>query len=278
MTPRFRAATLAEVAFVLDWAREEGWNPGIDDAPAFYASDPSGFFVAETDGIPAAAISVVNHGPDFSFLGLYICRPRYRGSGIGYALWSHALAHAGKRTVGLDGVPDQQANYRKSGFVLTGQTFRFSGTPKGAKTDGIRPVRDADRSVLTALEARANGYVKPAFMAAWLSGSATRKTLVLDRGEGPAGFATLRHCAAGTKIGPLVAKSFKDAETLFLAAAHEAGPGQVILDVPDDTADLMSLCEGLGMSVTFNTARMYRGPAPAPDRSLVRSIATLELG
>ena len=63
-----RTATLPEVVQMLDWAAEEGWNPGIDDAAAFYAADPEGFFVAEVDGQPVAAISVVNHSDAHAFL------------------------------------------------------------------------------------------------------------------------------------------------------------------------------------------------------------------
>lgn len=130
--PLLRTASAAEVALMLDWAAAEGWNPGLEDAEAFHASDPEGFFVAEVAGRTVAAISVVNHGPDFAFLGLYLCQPAFRGKGIGYALWRHALDHAGTRTVGLDGVPAQEANYARSGFVLTGRTLRFKGRVSGA--------------------------------------------------------------------------------------------------------------------------------------------------
>ncbi len=86
-----RTATLADVNLMLDWAADEGWNPGLDDAAAFHASDPEGFFVAERAGAPVAAISVVNHDDRNAFLGLYLCRPEWRGQGIGLALWNHAL-------------------------------------------------------------------------------------------------------------------------------------------------------------------------------------------
>ncbi|NIP17093.1 MAG: N-acetyltransferase, partial [Xanthomonadales bacterium] len=46
-----------ELDTVLDWAAAEGWNPGLEDADAFYRADPDGFFIAEVDGAPAAAIS-----------------------------------------------------------------------------------------------------------------------------------------------------------------------------------------------------------------------------
>lgn len=39
------------------------------------------------------------------------------------------MAHLGDRTVGLDRVPDQQHNYRKSGYVLADETVRHSGVP-----------------------------------------------------------------------------------------------------------------------------------------------------
>lgn len=57
----YRNASLAEVALMLDWDAAEGWNPGLDDAAAFHAADPDGFFLALEDDVPVASISVVNH-------------------------------------------------------------------------------------------------------------------------------------------------------------------------------------------------------------------------
>ena len=37
-----RLATRDEVAPILDWAADEGWNPGLDDAAACHAADPAG--------------------------------------------------------------------------------------------------------------------------------------------------------------------------------------------------------------------------------------------
>ena len=264
----------------LDWAlalaREEGWNPGLDDAPAFLAADPDGFFVADVGGTPAAVISVVNHDPNTAFLGLYICRPDLRGQGIGFALWTHALAHAGRRTVGLDGVADQEANYAKSGFVLTGRTHRYEGNVPGQVSSGIRSAASDDASALALLEAKASGFAKDQFMSLWTHDTPTRKTMVLDDGSGPTGFATIRACHSGHKIGPLVAQSGEDAIRLLHAAAGQA-TGPVIIDIPDDNASLADHCTTLGMTVGFSTARMYRGTPPTPGTPH-RTVATLELG
>lgn len=109
-------ATLDDWSVISGWAAEEGWNPGLADARSFFAQDPDGFFIGRVDGEPVSAISVVNYGDDYAFLGFYLVRPDLRGRGYGIATWKAALTHAGGRTVGLDGVPAQQDNYRKSGF------------------------------------------------------------------------------------------------------------------------------------------------------------------
>ena len=158
----FRHASFAELAMVLKWAAVEGWNPGTDDAAVFFGTDPKGFFVAEdTSGEVLAAISVVNHSDDFAFLGLYIVRPEHRGKGIGFALWQHALEHAGDRTVGLDGVEAQQQNYKKSGFAHAGGTTRFTGLIEGTADADIRLASPGDVSWMVEAEAAASGVVKP---------------------------------------------------------------------------------------------------------------------
>ena len=272
-----RTMTPDDLDWALTLAAAEGWNPGHDDAPAFLAADPGGFFVTDVDGARAAVILVVNHDPVTAFLGLYICQPTFRGRGIGYALWSHALAHAGGRTIGLDGVPDQEGNYAKSGFELAGRTSRFEGIIVGQMSEDIREATPDDTLGLAAMEAHAAGFAKNAFMARWVMPTATRKTLVLDRGVGAEGMVTVRACGVGHKIGPLVARSAGDAVTLLHAAASHAPGGQVIVDIPDDNTDLARHCERLGMTVGFSTARMYRGPAPHPGTPH-RTVATLELG
>src|SRR5438477_7537587 len=117
-----------EVALATDWAAAEGWNPGLSDAPCFATVDAEGFLIGELDREPAATISIVNYDDRFSFLGFYIVRPDLRGRGHGMTIWQAAVAHAGRRTIGLDGVIAQQENYRKSGFVLAHRNIRFGGT------------------------------------------------------------------------------------------------------------------------------------------------------
>ena len=47
-----RAMTPDEVELAAEWARREGWNPGLHDAPLFRAADPGGFLIGLLDGEP----------------------------------------------------------------------------------------------------------------------------------------------------------------------------------------------------------------------------------
>jgi GNAT superfamily N-acetyltransferase len=261
-----------DLELVLGWAADEGWNPGLDDAAAFLAADPGGFFVAERDGRPAAAISVVNHDPQVAFLGLYLCHPDWRGQGIGYALWTHARA----RTIGLDGVAAQQANYAKSGFQPHGATLRLQGQLHPAAPT-LREARHSDVVALVALDRVANGYDRAAFLTAWVAPTPSRKTVVTDAAQGISGWATVRLCRDGCKIGPVVAPDANAAMTLIQAAAALMGERQVTVDIPQSNTALLGRLLSLEFAETFRTARMYRGVAPSAASTL-QAIGTMELG
>src|ERR1700752_4656501 len=117
-----------EIALAADWAAAEGWNPGLSDAACFATVDRDGFLIGELDGAPAATVSCVNYDDRFAFLGFYIVRKDLRGHGYGLRIWNAAIAHAGRRVIGLDGVVAQQQNYRKSGFELAYANVRYGGT------------------------------------------------------------------------------------------------------------------------------------------------------
>lgn len=271
-----RNMTEQELETCLEWARAEGWNPGLDDAAAFYAADAAGFFVAEVEGCLAACISVVNHCDTHSFLGLYICRPKWRGQGVGYALWQRALQHAGTRTVGLDGVPAQQENYRRSGFLGEGQTTRFMGRFARAQGRAVSAT-PGDLNQLCALDRRAVGYARPAYAMAWFTPSATRETRLLKKAGEITGFATFRQRHEGIKIGPLHATCAEDAIELLSACPARFAAGASFVDTSTGSG-LANLLLDQGCTPVFGTARMYRGHPPEPSEPAYFAVTTLELG
>ncbi|MDF1871245.1 GNAT family N-acetyltransferase [Vannielia sp.] len=273
-----RTMTVDDMQMVLHWAAGEGWNPGLDDAKAFLAADPSGFLIKEVAGEAVAAISVVNHDSDFAFLGLYLCKPAFRGQGHGMEIWRAGIAHAGARSIGLDGVPDQQANYARSGFAKYGSTTRYEGQIAPMADPRIRAASPGDMPTLIARDTTASGMKRAAFATAWFKNGPTRQTIVLAEGTGILGFATFRRCHLGSKIGPVYAASEADARTLLAANPFAQSGEPCMVDVYDHDAPLASLLKALNFEATFETARMFTGPQPASAPSRFQAIATMELG
>lgn len=270
-----RAMTIEDLERVIGWAADEGWNPGLDDAAAFFAADPAGFIVKEVNGAPVAAISVVNHDADFAFLGLYLCTPAFRGQGHGMAVWRAGVAHAAGRCIGLDGVPDQQANYARSGFVKHGGTVRFEGRLDAVPDPRVRPVLPSELPLLVDQDARITGISRRAFASAWYAPTPTRQTFVLSDGERITGFATFRRCQSGTKVGPLCASSEADALALLAASPFDA---PMFVDVQGHDTALAKVLQQRGFVPTFETARMFTAAPPKSDPPKFHAIATMELG
>lgn len=271
-----RAMRRDELDLLLAWAAEEGWNPGLDDADAFFAADPDGFFVNEVDGQMAAAISVVNHDSRFAFLGLYICHPAYRGQGHGFELWSRAMTHAGARSVGLDGVPEQQGNYARSGFNRQGKTVRFMGELNSGTWRSAVTFQDLDK--LAAYDHKATGVARTEFTRHWFADTASRKTICLSEIDPSAGFATFRRCGEGVKIGPFYAEGADAAAQLLAGVPAEFGSGPVFVDVPEQAPDFANMLSSRGFQPVFETARMWSAQPPTADLPAYAGVATLELG
>ncbi len=276
--PTIRPMRLADLRRALSWAEAEGWNPGAADAQAFHAADPDGFLLAEVAGETAASLSIVRFGDRTAFLGLYICRPEHRGRGVGFALWQAGIARLAPRTTGLDGVPAQRANYARSGFDLAHRNLRFSGVIRAPDADPTVPLAPAHLDAALALDRAVTGFDRGAFLRDWLTGDPTRTSRVLLRDGALAALGTLRACAAGYKVGPLFAADRAAAEAMLDGLAGHAGGAQLSLDVPEPNTAALAMAEARGLTPEFETARMWRGPAPAQDIARTFGVTTFELG
>ena len=275
----FRVRTMSqdEIAIAASWAADEGWNPGLADAGCFGTVDPGGFFIGEYEGKPAATLSVVNYGEGFAFLGFYIVRPDLRGRGFGLRIWNAGMAHAGPRTVGLDGVVAQQDNYRKSGFKLAYNNIRYGGVPSVlARTIATVPISEVPLEAIAQDDARVFPTDRPAFLRAWTGAPGHRGRAVL-RGGRLAGWGVIRPCRRGRKIGPLVADDRDAAEAGFAALAGSEA-GEVFLDTPQPNREAMALAQAHGLAPVCETARMYTGPVRPMALERVFGVTTFELG
>ncbi|WP_335933927.1 GNAT family N-acetyltransferase [Streptomyces sp. PTD5-9] len=284
--PNFEITTASadDLAMLADWAHEESWNPGLADRHAFFAADPRGFLIGRLDGEPISCVSVVRYGPDFAFLGFYLTRPELRGRGYGLRTWQAGMARLAGRNVGLDGVVAQQANYRKSGFRSVWTNMRYEGRP--ADGPGIPDVPAGTALVdargipfdrLAAYDRRFFPAARDSFLASWIAGPAHTPLAAVRDGE-LRGLAVLRPCRTSYRIGPVYAESPEVAGALVGALAATVPDAPIAVDVPDVNPAAVRLAERLGLAPSFESARMYTGPAPEIDHTGLYGITSLELG
>jgi hypothetical protein len=268
-----------EISIALNWAATEGWNPGFADGACFAAADPEGFLIGELDGAPAATVSCVNYSANFAFLGFYIVREDLRGRGYGLRMWNAAIAHAGPRVIGLDGVLAQQQNYRKSGFELAYANVRYGGAiaAPNAPQAGIIALTDVPLATVEAYDATVFPAPRNAFLRAWI-GSPGHVGRAVVRDGRLAGWGVIRPCRKGHKIGPLVACDRAIAEVVLSALLASVGGGEIFLDVPSLNRDAVALAQDQGLAPVFETARMYKGAIPPLRLERVFGITTFELG
>ena len=96
--------------------------------------------------------------------------------------------------------------------------------------------------------------------------------------DGLMGYGVIRRCRNGFKLGPLFAENAGVAEQLLLSLTAYAKGEPVFLDVPEVNAAAVALATKYKMTRVFETARMYKGSAPAVALDKVFGVTTFELG
>jgi GNAT superfamily N-acetyltransferase len=276
---RIRAMRPEEIAIAVDWAAGEGWNPGLGDGACFNTVDPDGFLIGELDGAPAATISCLNYDSAFAFLGFYIVRRDLRGRGYGLRIWNAAIAHAGARTIGLDGVVAQQQNYRKSGFQLAYANIRYGGSVarRSRPPAGVMPLAEVPFATVEADDARGFPAPRRAFLRSWIS-APDHIGRALVRDGSLAGWGVIRPCRCGHKVGPLIADDRAAAEAVLAVLIAAAGAREIFLDVPSVNAEAVALAREHELLPVFETARMYTGAIRPLTLERVFGVTTFELG
>lgn len=273
-----RTMTREEAAMAVDWAAEEGWNPGLNDAGIFYDTDPDGFLLAERECRAVGCISAVAYDEHFGFMGFYIVRPKLRGQGIGGRLAQAGLKRLGGRTIGLDGVVEQQDNYKRAGAVAAFTSLRQRAAGGGKDPGGCVDLRQIPLDKVAIFDRGCFPASREGFLRAWID-QPGGVALCMAGGGRISGYGVMRPCRQGFKIGPLFALAPTTAERLFLALlARAPQDADVFLDTPLNNLQAVELARRHGLTPVFETARMYLNGPPPWHTGRVFGITSFELG
>jgi GNAT superfamily N-acetyltransferase len=280
---QFRQLDFAGLETLIAWARTEGWNPGSNDAQAFWAADPDGFIGCFKEDELIGGGSIVSYKGAFGFMGLFIMKPEYRSAGLGRILWNKRRDLLLSRlrpgaAIGMDGVVAMQPFYQKGGFkkafrdvryVRKGQAFSISSN--------ISVINALDIESIQAYDKECFGFERNNFLKTWLSLPESwafkyQHTTELN------GFAVIRKVRRGFKIGPLFADNYEVAEQLYQACLNEAIDQEVYLDIPVVNEVAQELVKQYKAEQTYECARMYLGTPPDIALEKVFGITSFELG
>lgn len=282
-----RNMTRPEVDELVEWAAREGWNPGLHDADAFWATDPDAFIAAELGGELIGGGAITSYHCAFGFMGFFIVRPEYRGHGFGDRLWharrdrllARLCAGAG---IGLDGVFEMQHYYAKGGFAFSHRDLRFradipEACQPGQDDEEIVPLSSIPFDRIGEYDRTCFPASRPVFLRAWTS-LPDALALGCRRDGRLAGYGVVRRCREGCKIGPLFADDALAADALYARLAAFAAGGPLFLDAPENNPAAMELVRRHGMAEVFGCARMYLGQFPDLAHEHVFGVTTFELG
>ena len=148
-----RNMTRAELDVIVDWAANEGWNPGLHDADIFWTTDPDAFIAAEFNGEMIGGGSIVNYSGVCGFMGFFIVHPGFRGRNFGHQLWIARRdclikrLHAPAR-IEMDGVFNMQSFYTKGGFQFLHRDLRFQIVESARDNTATTPLAMVSDSTL----------------------------------------------------------------------------------------------------------------------------------
>ena len=285
-----RNMTRAELNVIVEWAANEGWNPGLHDADIFWATDPDAFIAAELKGEMIGGGSIVNYGGVCGFMGFFLIHPQFRGRGFGAQLWLARRERLIKRLqaparIEMDGVFHMQSFYAKGGFQFLHRDFRFQGT---ASAQSNVPASNSTLCDVVDLSTLAfdeiNQYDQTIFMAPrseflrrWISQPACHALGATHNGK-LVGYAIARPARTGYRIGPLFANDPAIARMLFQSLLTRLPHQQVQIDVPECNTPGVEMVKGSGFQEVFGCARMAFGPQlPRPLQNIF-GVTTFELG
>jgi GNAT superfamily N-acetyltransferase len=268
---------------LIDWASNEGWNPGKNDAEVFWNTDPDGFYGFYYENQLIAGGAIISYNKEYGFMGLFIVHRDFRNKGIGKKLWHFRRDLLINKLnpnapIGMDGVLDMQSFYNRGGFNIAFRDERYEFNSKIIPfSTNVSPINKEDFENIIEYDIIYFGCQRTVFLKNWLQ-MPESKAIKYTENDRILGYAVIRKAETGYKIGPLFANNQKIAEELFKSCLSIAPNNLVFLDIPTTNQNAVSLVKKYNGKYVFECARMYYGEAPKIVVNNIYGITTFELG
>ena len=272
-----------EAMLLIEWAKKEGWNPGLSDQKVARNFDPEAFIALRKNNELVGGGSIISYDGLYGFMGLFIMREDYRGKGLGAKLWHYRREKLISRlqptaAIGMDGVFNMTPFYARGGFTLSHRDLRYEGIAQnGVKSFDITPLNNINFDVLDAYDQQHFPAPRSNFIKAWTNqvgvfGYAILKKNVL------VGYGVARPCHIGYKIGPFFADSVDIADSILSSLLSEIKGELVQIDIPEPNINAIKLAHKYCLVESFGCARMYLGNINSEPLQNIYSVTSYEFG
>jgi GNAT superfamily N-acetyltransferase len=264
-----REMTLADIPLGMRLKTLAQWNQLEPDWEILIKAGKQANIVACYQAEEAGTATTLSYQNRFSWIGMVLVDPAFRGMGIGTALLQEIIRRAGSLgTVRLDATPQGQKLYQTLGFETERTLWRMerkaaplAHLPHQPCSPVTKPVLEkimpldttvfgADRSLLLHHLFRQS----PAY--AWYSGEP----------DNLSGYCLGRSGSHFEQIGPLLAHKQQEAQHVFLTALQACAHRDVITDVFAENVPWLSFLQSLGFTMQRPFIRMHLGPLTHPGQ------------
>ena len=178
----------------------------------------------------------------------------------------------------MDGVVAMQPFYNRGGFETSFRDERYERTGEVFESNpNVSPYTTKNLTAILDYDFQCMGFNRKRFLMPWIE-QPQGQTLTYEINQELQGFAVIRKCHVGFKIGPLFADYDSVAEALYKACLTFGKGEPVFIDIPMNNESAIALVKKYQAQYVFECARMYLGIPPKTQMSKVFGITSFELG
>ncbi|MGH2649218.1 MAG: GNAT family N-acetyltransferase [Ginsengibacter sp.] len=257
----FRPMTDNDIAAGMVLCRAAGWNQLARDWEILLHLNPDGCRVATINNKVIGTVTAIRYEKFFSWIGMVLVDPAFRGRGTGMQLLDEALrVLQNEETIKLDATPAGRKLYLKLNFVDEYHLSRMSTiAPAKELTVSIaRPIQKEGIATIANFDREIFGADRQSLLGWMLIGAPELAFMVEEKNE-IEGYCLGRHGHDFTHIGPVVARNFEVAKDLVSAALFNCIDQPVILDAMHFNPEWMEWLRSISFTEQRPFIRMYRG-------------------
>lgn len=278
-----RPMTQEDIPFAMKLKSVANWNQLEADWKLLIDAGDGGNFVATYAGKEIGTITTLTYQNRFSWLGMVLVDPAYRGMGAGRTLLQTAIAHASsKGTVRLDATPQGKKLYETLGFITERQLIRLERQPANHPLLHVSQTCTAiSANVLLQLLEFDFGIfgANREVVLCHLFHQAPAYAYYAERKGKITGYCFGRSGSHFEHIGPMIAENKEDARDLLLSVAAACPDKSLIIDVFTEHSQWLDMLDSLGFKIQRPFIRMYLGKLSYPGNPAMQyAIAGPELG